>query len=112
MLLFFVGEIISSDIRDRRDKQTGEITYNLVVNVALRVKDKNGKTKIVAEDVVLPYEYKDLIEKSEGKYILIPYNYLSTKDSSFLFVDSNYQPVILENNPFEKKQQVKQKAVA
>jgi len=103
MLLFYLGEIISVDIRERKDKTTGEVTYNLVANIALKIKDRNGKPKLIADDIVMPYEYKDMLEKSEGKYILIPHNYLKTKDNTYLFVDENYIPIFFDSNPLESK---------
>ena len=101
MTLFFVGEIISSDVIQRMDKQTGQVTEYLSVNVMMRMVTKEGKPKVYAEDIQLPVVYKDLVDQNVGKYIVIPYNYIQTKDKSYLFPDDKYELVILDRNPFE-----------
>ena len=101
MTLFFVGEIISSDVIQRTDKQTGQVTEYLSVNVMMRMVTKEGKPKVYAEDIQLPVVYKDLVDQNVGKYIVIPYNYIQTKDKSYLFPDDKYELVILDRNPFE-----------
>lgn len=110
MTLFFIGEIVSGDVIRRTDKNTGEVTETLVVNVMMKMVTAEGKPKVYAEDISLPIRYKDLIEQSTGKYIVIPYNYISTKDRSFLFVDEKYQPVILDENPLMQAHKAKKAA--
>ena len=110
MTLFFVGEIVSGDIIQRTDKHTGQITEYLTVNVMMRMVTKQGKPKIYAEDITLPMDYKELIDRSVGKYIVIPYQYFTTKDKAFLFVDEKYQVIILDKNPFEPTAQSKKAA--
>ncbi len=101
MTLFFVGEIISSDVTQRNDKNSGELIHYLSVNVMMRMVTKDGKPKVYAEDIMLSISYRELIEESVGKYIVIPYNYVQTKDRAFLFVDEKYELLILDKNPFE-----------
>ena len=107
MTLFFVGEIISSDVIQRTDKQTGQVTEYLSVNVMMRMVTKEGKPKVYAEDIQLPIVYKDLVDQNVGKYIVIPYNYIQTKDKSYLFPDDKYQLVILDHNLFEVSKPLK-----
>lgn len=110
MTLFFIGEIVSSDVLERRDKNTGEVTENLVVNVMMRMVTAEGKPKVYAEDITMPKRYKDLVEQSVGKFIIIPYNFISTKDRAYLFVDEKYQPVILDENPLLQAHKAKKAA--
>ena len=110
MTLFFIGEIISADMTQRTDKNSGEITQYVSVNVMMRMVTKDGKPKVYAEDIMLPVSYHDLIDKNVGKYIVIPYNYIQTKDKAFLFVDDKYLPIIVESNPFEAYKPVKKAA--
>ena len=112
MTLFFVGEIVSSDLTQRTDKQSGEITQFVSVNVMMRMITKDGKPKVYAEDIMLPIQYRDLIEQSTGKYIVIPYNYVQTKEKAYLFVDDKYQPIVLDSNPFEQVVQKSTKKAA
>ncbi len=110
MTLFFIGEIISSDIIERKDKNTGEMLRYLTVNVMMRMVTKEGKPKVYAEDIQLPLIYQDTVEQGVGKYIVIPYNYIQTKDKSYLFPDDKYQLVILDHNPLEVSKPLKKSA--
>jgi len=112
MTLFFIGEIISTDLVERTDKTTGLINQYLVANVAARLITKDGKPKLYGEDIQLPIEFKDIVERNVGKYIVIPYQYISTKDKSFLFVDDKYQPVFLDHNPLVETKHTNGKKVA
>ncbi|BCD60033.1 MULTISPECIES: hypothetical protein [unclassified Nitratiruptor] len=104
MTLFYIGEIVSHDVLERTDKTTGVVNHYVTVNVMMKMVTKDGKPKVFADDITLPIQYKNIIEQSVGKYIVIPYNYIQTKDKSYLFVDEKYQPVILDHNPlFEQK---------
>jgi len=109
MIMSIVGSIFEVDKREIKDKKSGEISYKTVVTIQQVLKDSKGKRLLRAEDYLLDIAYRDELEKSIDKFIVLFVQHISWGANSTRQAGSMVMPMdtlefkIFDKNPFEVK---------
>ncbi|MDD3323697.1 MAG: hypothetical protein PHN38_01045 [Sulfurospirillaceae bacterium] len=103
MTTYFLGQIDEVRPTQRKNKDTGVVTMSLLVTVTSESKDKNGYLIKSTQDIQFDMNEMANLTQAKGKFILVPYLYLSTKGGNFMFPNDDMGYQIYDKNPLDVK---------
>jgi hypothetical protein len=103
MTTFFVGQVDEVRPTSRKDKNTGQVQMSTTLTATFETVDNEGYLNKSTENIQFPIDLLGSLQSTKGKYIAIPYMYLTTAKGNYLFPDDNLKFSIFDKNPFEVK---------
>lgn len=101
MTTFFIGKILEIKYAEREDKATKKAIHSTQVVVMNDTWDEEGYYTPSIENIQLAEHQYDSLKDSIGKYIAVPYMFLSTKNGSYLFPNDAIAPIVMDKNPVD-----------
>jgi len=103
MTTFFIGLVDEVKPTSRKDKTTGQVTMSAQLTATFQAVDNEGYTCKSTEDIGFPIDLLGGLQQAKGKYIVIPYKTISTKNGTYTFPDDALSFQVLDKNPIELK---------
>ncbi len=103
MTTFFMGQVDEVRPTSRKNKDTGQITKYATVTATLETQNNEGYLIKATEDVQFSIDLLGSLQAIKGKFIAIPYAFISTPKGSYLFPDDNLKFTVFDKNPLEVK---------
>lgn len=103
MITFFIGQLEEVRPNNRKNKETGVVTTSLEATVTFQTNDKEGYLVKSTEQIQMEMSDFKTLSDSKGKFIVIPFLTINTKNGTFTFPSDSLTYQIFDKNPFELK---------
>lgn len=100
MTTFFVGQVDEVRPTSRKDKTTGQVQMSATLTATFETMDNEGYLNKSTENISFPIDLLGSLQSTKGKYIAIPYMYISTKSGNYLFPDDGLKFSVFDKHPF------------
>jgi len=99
MTTFFVGQVDEVRPTSRKDKTTGQVQMNATLTATFQTQDNEGYLNKSTENISFPIDLLGGLQSAKGKYIVIPYTTINTKNGTYTFPDDNLSFQTFDKNP-------------
>lgn len=103
MTTFFVGMVDEVRPVTRKNKETGVVSMNLMLTATFETRDKEGYLIKSVQEIQMEMADMTQLTQAKGKYIVIPYMTLNTKNGTYTFPNDSMGFQVYDKNPFQTK---------
>lgn len=106
MTTFFIGQVDEVRPMQRKNKDTGVVTMSLQLTATFEARDKDGYLIKSTQDIQMDMSDMNALNQAKGKFILIPYMTISSKNGTYTFPNDSMGFQVFDKNPFEIKKAI------